>query len=568
MRTFRARVNMPNLVHTLHQIFITHQKWFLASILLAAIILRLLFPENTLIGYDQVQILKNGHSILSGDATLIGPRTGPAQMFTGPLIYYLSVPLIATVGDVPTLIILPLLISTLTGLCLYLLTKRYIGDSEAVLLLTLWAFSPFLISIDQTVWNPSFTILASALIFLPLFSKKHDFKTFLLVGLGAFLTYQAHFSGFLLIGLALASVLLFRLKYQYLLAIAIGFMLSLLPTVLFDLRNNFLNLRGLIELLSRSSGLSLSGAVAQVIHNLQVILLLTGQLLFYQNAQSFVTVLGVLVLISGFFFLKNKEVKMSLVWVIATATCFAFYTGVKPEYYYLILIPPLLLILSKLLPKIGRIALTLLLILFILNSIWLTWVSQARIENLNLLVINQIRQQVMSNPPSEIVYDIPLGSDYGIRYFLEDLPLSSTGSKLHISYPNSLQFSGISRIGDVAYWNDPRTGSNNYLTKEKYIISTNPSVFAYKNEYPSQSVEIKPLDQYILVRDGVIVGTLKVTKSEFTDISWVKKCEQGLATQYLDWKAIGEDQYCLTQRDSTILIDSTLLPEEIDLSLL
>lgn len=46
------------------------------------------FPFN----FDQIQIAENSQKIFSGDLVLIGPRTGPAAMFTGPLIYYVAAP--------------------------------------------------------------------------------------------------------------------------------------------------------------------------------------------------------------------------------------------------------------------------------------------------------------------------------------------------------------------------------------------------------------------------------------------------------------------------------------------
>lgn len=95
---------------------------------------RVLFPTNVSLGFDQVQILENASKILQGDLSLIGPRTGPASIFTGPLIYYLTSPILFIFGEVVAVYLTPLLFALITGLVLYWLVFYYVGPDEAVII--------------------------------------------------------------------------------------------------------------------------------------------------------------------------------------------------------------------------------------------------------------------------------------------------------------------------------------------------------------------------------------------------------------------------------------------------
>ncbi len=59
-------------------------------IVAAGLFLRWLYPLDRLFEFDQNQIAVFAKQIIDKNFTLIGPRTGPAQFFTGPLIYYLG----------------------------------------------------------------------------------------------------------------------------------------------------------------------------------------------------------------------------------------------------------------------------------------------------------------------------------------------------------------------------------------------------------------------------------------------------------------------------------------------
>ncbi len=147
-------------------VWIKKNQWFLIfAFIFFGLLLRLSALFIWPFGFDQVQILEAVDKILSGDPTLIGPRTGPAQMFTGPLIYYLTAFFYLLRFSYYSLIVSTLSIALLTGLSIYFLIKRYFGYRFAIIALFIWSFSEFFISIDQVTWNPNLTFLASSLVF-------------------------------------------------------------------------------------------------------------------------------------------------------------------------------------------------------------------------------------------------------------------------------------------------------------------------------------------------------------------------------------------------------------------
>ncbi len=100
-------------------------------VLVGGLLLRAYHLGNYSFDFDQVQIAENSQRILAGQPTLIGPRTGPAAMFTGPLIYYTTAffllvvePPLAVAGNA-------LFLAVVTGGLIYFLTRRYLDEPTA-----------------------------------------------------------------------------------------------------------------------------------------------------------------------------------------------------------------------------------------------------------------------------------------------------------------------------------------------------------------------------------------------------------------------------------------------------
>lgn len=417
--------------------------------------------KNYGLNFDQVQILSNAESILQGKLTLIGPRTGPASTFTGPLIYYATAPFIFFFGNIYSTVILPVLISFITGVALYFLAKHYQTKKLALIIVAIWSISPLFLKIDRTFWNPNLSLLAFSLVIWPIyFAKKPKKLDFALIALGSFLAYQSHFSAFLLIPIVFLFVLIFKRPKEIFFASCVGLGISLLPTIIFDLRHGFINMSGIINLFSNeASGFDLINLLRNIYNNTKFTLDVFGRLLLYGKNSAIRQVIGLMIILAAFFirFRKEKTLFFKLLfWPILVIILMSFYQGEIPEYYLVVGLPPLMLVLALTFTKFSRQLLLLMFLLFsifnfsyfkrsiVVDDLEFTLGNSVAIKN-DLLRINQ------EHEIKEIIYLIPHPSDLGLKYLIEPIIAKrENGKSIKIVYPakeNNNLFSEHGKIG-------------------------------------------------------------------------------------------------------------------------
>lgn len=515
-----------NKLTTLYNKILDRPLLALFFILFFSMFLRLIFIDNFGLGFDQIQNLENTHKIIQGDITLIGPRTGPARMFTGPLIYYVSVPFLYFFGEFNTVIFAPAFWALMTGLVIYFATKRYAGTSEALLATTLWAFSPFIVTLDRFYWNPNVTLIATFLIFIPLLKPKKDKLTYILIFLGSFLSFQAHFSGFMLVGLAIFSVIALRRSWLLIIPMICGLTLSLVPAIIFDLRNDFLHWNGFVELFAnkRESGKSL--LFVNILLNVRILVESTGRLFFFGNNVFTILTAGVLLLTSGLLFIKKHvHLHLAFLWLATIIIAYAFYNGEKPEYYYLIGVPAIIFIIVYLLKKLTTAYLMIFMIFFMVNSLMMT-ISLFKSNNgMTIGNIGDVYNYLKGRQIRQIVYDVPYGTEFGITYVLNKLPKTETGDVYHVSYGNELKFNGVERFSDLAVWKDPRDSKRNYLMTDSYFLASNLNYVFYKDGYPKNAVQA--YESYSVVKNNQVIGQLDIVKQDKEQLPWVQECMRG-----------------------------------------
>ncbi len=489
-------------------------------------------------GFDQIQIAQNANQIASGNLTLIGPRTGPADMFTGPLIYYLAGPFSLIVGPAYSTVAVALFISFLTGLTLFGLARKYLSPKINATILTLWALSPLLVKYDRVPWNPNLMFLASALTFIPfLKTKKLDWIDSLIIAAGVFLGYQAHFSGLFLLPLAGLGILLKR-RFKLIITPVIGFGLSLAPTILFDLRNDWLNLNGFIQLVSNKDKVATYSIVQRLIQNMYIIIETTGKIFFQDTQLSLIlsagTTIWLIFLWQFFLRLKEKEkswaslfqVIFSLLWITLTGTTMALYRGNNPEYYFFVTLPALLFVIAQVLVKTQVKLWTIILFLGFFSSLQTASLS----KDLGLTigsqyqVIKKIHQIDQSHPIGELVYDMEAVETLGLKYLLsqDPLSLSKPGEKVHIIHPNpELPYFDYNIAGSIGLWIDPRKNPNiTYFTQDEFIIGLPLGWHFYK---PTQASKSDLSEIYLIadsnhktIRSLVLVTKEQLKKSKLT----------------------------------------------------
>lgn len=440
------------------------------------------------LAFDQVQILQAAQSINSGNFTLIGPRTGPAKMFTGPLIYYLTALLLHFFLPYQAIILVALLISVLTGIVLYLLSVRYVSRKAAVISLLIWAYSPLLVVLDRVPWNPNLSLLAGGLVFYPLLGgvkqRQLKFHDVVLLSLGIFLGYQAHFSGLLLLPLMILSLVILNFSKKATTAIfpISAFLLSLLPTIIFDLRHGGINYQGLLSLLGNKKQVGGYQYLLRLTKLVRIILETTGKIVFDLNSPQLVTVVGVLVL--GFYFVwkvvktvQDHEHRLIILWLTIVAISYAFYRESIPEYYFLILVPLLIYIISQVLTRLRGSVLLGSLIFYCVLSSWslLHVVNQPKGFTLGeQLATKDVVYQVLEEQGiQQLNWDIVPVNAVGLQYLLKDFDqhFTADGAVVHLIFPLRNNFVTYQVSTSAGVWLNPRVRSDKkYLSKEEYII--------------------------------------------------------------------------------------------------
>lgn len=472
-------------------------------LVLVGVVLRGMALFNWNFGFDQVQILEASKQIVAGHLTLIGPRTGPAEMFTGPLIYYINAIFYFFTHSYYSLVLTSLAIAAITGVTLFFLVRKYIGKSEALWAVTLWGGSQFLIALDQTTWNPNLSLLSASLFFFPishLLQAKSVTKFDLFsIFFGSFLAYQAHFSGFLL--LPLAAIFLFaKQKKVGIFATAStvsGFAVSLLPLVLFDLRHNWLNVRGLLTLISnlfQKDEVSVQlHVIKQIWRSFYTAIESMGRASF-ENSNLPVTLLfGLGILMVAIYIVlarKNRLTKwlLPLLWMLITILSFSMYPGDTPPYYFLIIMPAVFVVLLALLgflpSLVRRTVLALFLLLALANQISTILPHNPFSITTALAVHSYIISHSGSGKIQNLTYHVPEGNTFGFKYiFQNDLDSESDADSWLVSYPDELAY-GDEHFSGIYIAKQPTISANEhqYETNRVRFVTTD-QVALYENQY-------------------------------------------------------------------------------------
>lgn len=229
------------------------QHYLIILILLVSLFLRLYNLSSTVTFLeDEGRDLLIMHKMIDTQRpVLLGPQTSTGNMYLGPLYYYLVAPALFLAQMNP---LGPVVLIALTGvLTVWLLYRfgtiwfdKFVGYSAAIL----YAVSPLPVSFTRNSWNPNLAPVFALLLLWVLIhiieKKAYTFKYFLLLGIFAGSIIQMHYMALLyLVGVGLALIIHLRHTiptiFKGLVYTLIGFVLSLLPFIVFEIRNDFVN---------------------------------------------------------------------------------------------------------------------------------------------------------------------------------------------------------------------------------------------------------------------------------------------------------------------------------------
>ncbi len=308
------------------------------------------FPAWWGFDYDQeinAQIAKT--IFVDHKLVLIGPETSVGGMYVGPYFNYLIGIVFWLVSFNPAgTIIINFAISIITLVVIYLIGKRLFNQSVGLLATLVYGFSPFFISYDRVLWNPTpmplvsiITVWALAIYFKEK-SKKWLYLAVIFVGIAC----QLHLTAIFLAAFLAVNIFL-KPKVWPITLFIVG--LFLMPLIIFDFRHDFLNSRHFINFFFSGSG--------NLHPNLNI---------FWALKDVAIKTFGVL---TPFIFAGVLFRPMLILGVIALVG-FAFYPGTMPAQYFLFLLAPLTIALAWGLTKLPKLISALLLIIFVIFGGW------------------------------------------------------------------------------------------------------------------------------------------------------------------------------------------------------
>ncbi len=186
---------------------------------------------------------------------LIGPQTSTGNMYLGPLYYYLTTPalLLAQLNPLGPVIFIALT-GVLTVWLLYVVGTKWFGKFAGIIAALLYAVLPLPVSFTRNSWNPNLAPIFAVLMLWFLVKiahyKSYSLKNFLLLGICAGALVQMHYMTLLfLVGVGVTLIIYLRSSLTILLrgvlVALFGFLLSLLPFIVFEMRNDFVNTRAI-----------------------------------------------------------------------------------------------------------------------------------------------------------------------------------------------------------------------------------------------------------------------------------------------------------------------------------
>ncbi|HPT66100.1 MAG TPA: glycosyltransferase family 39 protein [Candidatus Woesebacteria bacterium] len=187
------------------------------------------------------------------EITLIGPTASPLvhghQFFQGPLIYYSMIMVMLVSGwNIIRASYLLVLLNFVALVFLYLSTKKIFNKKVAKIASCLFIFLPTSINFSNFLWNPNFLlILMPIFIFLgskAFFSKKY---WYLIWGILGGICLQFHFQVVLILFFTFLFLILKKIEFKKFLLFVGGAIIGYSPLLIFDLRNNFYNVRTMLE---------------------------------------------------------------------------------------------------------------------------------------------------------------------------------------------------------------------------------------------------------------------------------------------------------------------------------
>ena len=277
--------------------------------------------------------------IVNFDLPFIGPITSVGGFYLGPLYYWLMAPFLWLGRLNPAA---PALATAAIGVItipvLYFVAKKLFSHSAGLWAAGLYAVSAIPVIETRGMWNPNPMPLAALGIlygfYLTNYQKKPKGLLLAAISLGAAL--QFHYMIVFLAPLILWQVIKAR-KYTRELLMGVGILgLMMLPLVLFEIKNNWLNIKGLLEFFGKRQYTSVN--LWLIVKNTvgrseQVIGMVLGFGRSFSPLRSWITRAFLLGLVWLLYKKRQPVLILTIVWLLSSIATLAVYQdNVYPHY--------------------------------------------------------------------------------------------------------------------------------------------------------------------------------------------------------------------------------------------
>lgn len=229
------------------------KNYLIIIVLIIALFLRLYnLPATMTFLEDEGRDLLIMHRMIDqGRPVLLGPQTSTGNMYLGPLYYYIVTPALFLAKMNP---LGPVIFIALTGVLtvwlLYIFGNKWFGKWVGLSSALMYSLLPLPVSFTRNSWNPNLAPLFSLLVIWSMIEiiekKSYKFKNFFLLGIFSGALIQMHYMALLfLVGVGVTLMIYLRKNLLTLVKggfiVVFGVALSLLPFIVFELRNDFVN---------------------------------------------------------------------------------------------------------------------------------------------------------------------------------------------------------------------------------------------------------------------------------------------------------------------------------------
>lgn len=301
---------------------------------------------------DQEQLAYKAQEILKGDPALLGPTTSLGRFAIGPGFSYLwAIFAFFMHGDPAAGAYLSVFLGLLTIIGFYVLGKYLFNEKIGIVASIFYSLSLVNIVWDQNPWAPSLFFISELLVLFGAYmsTKKPIYLAF--VALGIILGFQAHFGIFLVVVGIFAFWIFYRPKltkksFLIFIGILVG---GFLPNLVYDLANNFVNSKRLLQVFSQSTAGGIVG-FDRVVSTISYSFFSVIQPYPNKNYALFFFVL-VMPLAFFFYYKRGKyssQICLLLSTILVPALLFMVFRGNFSEYYLMMTIPPFILLFSYL----------------------------------------------------------------------------------------------------------------------------------------------------------------------------------------------------------------------------